>query len=75
MNMILLMHFMKGLLDDGQNRTWHRISCGRTLVQFLDISSRLTIMDPGQAMAGMLGVVAPDPNPNILHPMFEKSLE
>merc|ERR1712130_1021238 len=51
--------FMNGLLDsDGQKRTiWHRISCGQTLVQFLDISSRPTIMDPASAMAGMLGVV------------------
>merc|ERR1712176_336489 len=68
--------FMNGLLDsDGKGRTiWHRVSCGQTLVQFLDISSRPTIMDPASAMAGMLGVVAPDPNPNILHPMFDQAL-
>merc|ERR1712176_1734281 len=69
--------FMNGLLDsDNKSRTiWHRISCGQTLVQFLDISSRPTIMDPASAMAGMLGVVAPDPNPNILHPIFDSALQ
>mmetsp|Transcript_2577 Transcript_2577/g.4178 ORF Transcript_2577/g.4178 Transcript_2577/m.4178 type:complete len:1436 (+) Transcript_2577:119-4426(+) len=68
--------FMNGLLDKDSTRTvWHRICCGQTLVQFLDISSRPTIMDPTAAMAGMLGVVAPDPNPNVLHPMFEDSLK
>eukprot|EP00486_Rosalina_sp_Unknown_P002524 CAMPEP_0201567370 /NCGR_PEP_ID=MMETSP0190_2-20130828/7859_1 /ASSEMBLY_ACC=CAM_ASM_000263 /TAXON_ID=37353 /ORGANISM="Rosalina sp." /LENGTH=1469 /DNA_ID=CAMNT_0047987285 /DNA_START=114 /DNA_END=4523 /DNA_ORIENTATION=- len=73
---LIIDSFMNGLLDKEKSRTiWHRISCGQTLVQFLDISSRPTIMDPASAMAGMLGVVAPDPNPNILHPMFEDSLK
>ena len=67
---------MNGLLDVENKRTlWHRVSCGQVLVQFLDIASRETIMDPGAAMAGMLGVVSPDADQNIIHPMFENALK
>ena len=73
---LIIDSFMNGLLNNDKSRTlWHRISCGQTLVQFLDISSRPTIVDPAQAMAGVLGVVPPEPNPNVLHPMFDKSLK
>ncbi|ETO00427.1 hypothetical protein RFI_37017, partial [Reticulomyxa filosa] len=63
---------VKALLDEDNTRTlWQRIICGQTLVQFLDICSRPTIINPAQAYADMLGLVPPDPSQNLLHQMFD----
>ncbi|ETO17448.1 hypothetical protein RFI_19874 [Reticulomyxa filosa] len=62
---------MKGLLDEDQSRTsWQRVACGQTLVQYLDVCSRPTIVDPTQAYTEALGVPV-DPSPNVLHQMFK----
>ncbi|ETO01045.1 hypothetical protein RFI_36397 [Reticulomyxa filosa] len=66
---------LKALLDEDNTRTlWHRIVCGQTLVQFLDICSRPTIINPAQAYTDMLGLVPIEPSPNVLHQMFDVCL-
>ena len=68
--------FMNGLLDQEKKRTtWHRIFCGQILIQFMDICSRPTIMDPTQLLAAESGLIEPEPSPNILYPLFDKCLK
>ncbi|ETO30200.1 hypothetical protein RFI_06921 [Reticulomyxa filosa] len=63
------------LLDVDQSRTlWHRLMCGQTLVQFLDICSRPSIIDPA-SFADMAALGPPEPSPNQLFQMFNKSLK
>ena len=44
------------------------------IVQFMDICSRPTIMDPTQLLAAESGLIEPEPSPNILYPLFDKCL-
>ena len=68
--------FLEGLIDKENKRSlFHRILCGQILIQFLDIASRPTIINPAAAYADMLGLVPPEPSPNVLHLMFERSLK
>ncbi|ETO25486.1 hypothetical protein RFI_11647 [Reticulomyxa filosa] len=62
---------IKALLNVEDTRTlWHQVMCGQTLIQFLDITSRPTIINPAQIVAEMMRVAPPEPSPNVLHQLF-----
>eukprot|EP01083_Nonionella_stella_P185906 679268_1 len=68
--------FLSALLND-ELSSWQRAyTCGGTLIQFLDIASRPTIVDPSALldMEDMLGAVSADPTANVFHSMFDKIL-
>eukprot|EP00485_Elphidium_margaritaceum_P013111 CAMPEP_0202694316 /NCGR_PEP_ID=MMETSP1385-20130828/8200_1 /ASSEMBLY_ACC=CAM_ASM_000861 /TAXON_ID=933848 /ORGANISM="Elphidium margaritaceum" /LENGTH=1305 /DNA_ID=CAMNT_0049350135 /DNA_START=24 /DNA_END=3941 /DNA_ORIENTATION=+ len=68
--------FIGGILDVEKKRTtWHRTFCGQILIQFMDICSRPTIMDPTQLLAAEAGLAELEPSPNILFPLFDKCLQ
>ena len=76
MENVIIDSFMEGILDaDRQRTTWHRMFCGQILIQFMDICSRPTIMDPAQLMAAQENFTEPEPSPNILYPLFDKCLK
>ena len=80
----------KGLLDKDNKRTiWTRVQCAQTLIQFLDICSRPTIIDPSQMNmnmnnnnnannnnGGSAGIMMDelDDHENILYQLFEPLL-
>merc|ERR1712048_125201 len=73
---LIIDSFMNGLLDkDGKRTTWHRMFCGQILIQFMDICSRPTIMDPTQLQIAQENGMEPEASPNILYPLFDKCLK
>eukprot|EP01084_Bolivina_argentea_P116383 206799_1 len=73
---LIIDSFVNGLLDVEKKRsTWHRMFCGQILIQFMDICSRPSIMDPTQLLAAESGLIEPEPSPNILYPLFSTCLK
>ncbi len=60
---------------EGKHTTWHRNFCGQILIQFIDICSRETIVDPAALIAAQNELCLHEESPNILYSLVKQCLE